>query len=94
MAEYRRKKQSMLCFCGRRAGKPSAIARKRSIVNAIAGLTDANNAVASLTKCQTKTRYDIDPLERKLQEGCVDTMHPRKRLAAECRGRDDTPHAK
>ena len=40
----------------------------------------------------TKTRNDKDPLERKIQEGCVITRHPRKRLAAKCR--EETTHLK
>ena len=69
-------KKSMSCFFGRRAGNPSAITRKRSIVHAIAGRAESNNAVVSLTESQTKTRYDKDPLERKLQGGSVSTMQP------------------
>ena len=82
----------MSCFFGRRAGNPSAIIRKRSIVHAIAGRAESNNAVVSLTESQTKTRYDKDPFERKLQGDCVGTMQPRKRLAAECRV--ETTHLK
>ena len=92
LEECRWKNQSMSCFFERRAGNPSAIIRQRSIVHAIAGRSESNNAVVSLTESQTKTRYDKDPLERKLQGGCVSTMQSGKRLAAECRV--ETTHRK
>ena len=82
----------MSCFFGRRAGKPSAIIRKRPIVYAVAGIAEASNAMVSLTESQTKTRNDKDPLEHKLRRGCVGTKQPRKRLAAECR--EETTHLK
>ena len=47
LAECRRKKQSMSCVFGRRAGKPSAIIRRRPIVYAAAGKAEANNAVVN-----------------------------------------------
>ena len=48
--------------------------------------------MVSLTESQTRTRNDKDPLEHKLQGGCVVTMQPRKHLAAECR--EETTHLK
>ena len=47
LAESRRKKQSMSCYFGRRAGKPNANIRKRPIDNAEAGKAETNRAVVT-----------------------------------------------
>ena len=56
LAECRRKKQSMSCFFGRRAGNPSAIIRKRSIVHAIAGSVEVQQC-----RGQPHRKSDKDP---------------------------------
>ena len=73
-AECRRKKQSASCFFGRRAGNPSAKVTKRPIEHAVADKAENSNAEGRSPVWEHSPAQDIDPLERELLEGRVNTV--------------------
>ena len=63
LAECRWKKHSMSCFFGRRAGTPSAIIRKRPIVNAAAGIAEGQQCRGQQRPATIKTHSNASSRE-------------------------------